>query len=107
MLYHIVDPSDWSDQYRPASLDGEGFVHLSTRDQLGATLDKFYAGHDSVVLLAVDPTVLDRRLRWEEVPGRNTPMPHYYGDLPADAVGEVSTVTRDSTGQWSDVDAGS
>ena len=67
----------------------DGFIHLSTAEQLPGTLAKHFAGQDSLHLAAVDLTVLERihpgTLRWEVSRG-GALFPHVYADLPMAAV---------------------
>ena len=92
VLLHIAEPDDWDDadtHYRPPSLAAEGFVHLSTVDQVEATTRRHYAGRTGLLLLRIDASALgDAELRWEAAPEGGT-FPHLYGPLPVDAVTEV------------------
>jgi uncharacterized protein (DUF952 family) len=58
----------------------DGFIHLSSADQLEGTLAKHFTGQKDLVLLAVDASGLGERLRWE--PSRRGALfPHLYGSL--------------------------
>lgn len=92
-LYHITAGDDWAAAradgvYAADSLAAEGFIHLSTRDQVLWVAERFYRGRQGLVLLAVDPARLGAELRYEEAePGRR--FPHLYGTLNLDAVAAV------------------
>jgi uncharacterized protein (DUF952 family) len=58
----------------------DGFIHLSSADQLEGTLAKHYAGQKDLVLLAVDSESLGERLQWEPSRG-GAVFPHLYGPL--------------------------
>lgn len=63
----------------------DGYIHLSTADQLAGTLDKHFAGQADLWLVAVDLAVLDEIVKWE--PSRGGALfPHIHGTLPLDAV---------------------
>ncbi len=63
----------------------DGFIHLSTADQLGETLAKHFAGQEGLWLAAVDLEALDETVRWE--PSRGGALfPHIHGPLPLAAV---------------------
>jgi uncharacterized protein (DUF952 family) len=65
MIYHLVGAAEWdAGEYRPGSLDVEGFVHLSTGGQLLGTANRFYPGRTDLLVLVVDPAALPD-LRWE------------------------------------------
>lgn len=99
-LRHVITRAAWdasTDEVRPASLEGQGFVHLCTAAQLDGVLTRFFAGVDraSLVLLHVDPARLPKdALRWEEadVPGER--FPHLYAPLPRAAVVYTEPIPR-------------
>ncbi len=63
----------------------DGFIHLSTADQLAETLARHFRGQDELVLLAVRTAVVAEALRWE--PSRGGALfPHLYAPLPMAAV---------------------
>jgi uncharacterized protein (DUF952 family)/ribosomal protein S18 acetylase RimI-like enzyme len=63
----------------------DGFIHLSTREQLARTAELHFAGETDLLLLHVDPVKLGAGLRWEPSRGGDL-FPHYYGELPGSAV---------------------
>lgn len=63
----------------------DGYIHLSTADQLQATLDKWFAGQSGLVLAEIDLAVLGDLVRWEPARG-GALFPHVYGALPISAV---------------------
>lgn len=96
-ILHIATPVEWAEaQARgtlaPRSLEAEGYVHCSTRDQLPGTLARHFAGAGDLVLLVLDSAAVGD-LRWEEsVPGE-APFPHVYDAIPVAAVRSVEQVT--------------
>ncbi|WDR02615.1 DUF952 domain-containing protein [Devosia algicola] len=63
----------------------DGYIHLSTADQLAQTLALHFAGQNDLVLLAVRTADLGENLKWE--PSRGGALfPHYHGPLPISAV---------------------
>ena len=65
----------------------DGFIHFSTGTQVAETAAKHFAGQSDLLLVSVDATRLDNRLKWE--PSRGGALfPHLYGDL------DVAAVTR-------------
>jgi uncharacterized protein (DUF952 family) len=88
---------------RPPSLDGEGFVHLSTPEQVHLPANRLFAGRTDVVLLRLDPALLGAPVRWE--PGVPTDpdsmtFPHLYGPLPVGAVTGVEPYQPDAAGRF-------
>ncbi|OBF15676.1 DUF952 domain-containing protein [Mycobacterium sp. ACS4331] len=96
-LVHICSEQDWSEvsssaEYRPASLDEVGFIHLSTLEQVHLPANRIHLGRTDLVLLYVDADAVADPIRWE--PGVPTDpeamlFPHLYGPLPTAAVTHV------------------
>jgi uncharacterized protein (DUF952 family) len=88
--FKIVDAAEWAQArevgaYAGSAVDlADGYIHLSTAEQLEETARRHYAGRDALRLLEVD---LDRleAVKWE--PSRGGALfPHQYGPLPVAAV---------------------
>jgi uncharacterized protein (DUF952 family) len=75
----------------------DGYVHMSTRDQLTETVDKHFAGQDELWVAAVDLEALGEAVRWEVSRG-GAEFPHLYAALPLDAVVAYSPLERDADG---------
>jgi uncharacterized protein (DUF952 family) len=63
----------------------DGYIHLSTADQLEGTLEKHFAGQTDLVIAEVDLTVLESMIKWEVSRG-GALFPHIYGALPMAAI---------------------
>ena len=63
----------------------DGYIHLSTADQLQGTLDKYFAGQTGLVISEVDLSTLGDTIVWEVSRG-GALFPHIYGPLPMAAV---------------------
>lgn len=103
IAYTLVDGHEWQAAraegvYRGSVLDrADGFIHLSTADQLPGTASKHYADRQDLRLVEVDLAALAKTLRWE--PSRGGALfPHIHGDLHMSAVGSVRGLAIDSTG---------
>jgi uncharacterized protein (DUF952 family) len=88
-LFHLLFREAWSRLgdaalYEPESLTTEGFIHLSTLDQVLRTAERYFAGRADVMVLAIDTSRLDAPVRYEEAHGDR--FPHLYGPLPMQAV---------------------
>ena len=93
-LFHLAMAEDWkaarlSGQYdmstRGLRLDQVGFIHLSWREQVAGTFERFYADAESVILLTIDAARLTSPLRGDAIPSGEL-FPHLYGALPIEAV---------------------
>jgi uncharacterized protein (DUF952 family) len=111
VLVHLCSADDWRNaqvrgEHRPDSLNGGGFVHLSTPEQVHLPANRLYAGRTDLVLLRIDPARLSSPVRWE--PGVATDpdsmvFPHMYGPLPAAAVISVTPYRPDANGRFAPV----
>jgi uncharacterized protein (DUF952 family) len=90
LIFHLAEPEAWAasdEAYRPPSIETEGFVHCSTRDQLLGVATAFYPGRDDLVLLTIDTGLLDEAtLVYEDLYDHGDVFPHVYGPLPTSAV---------------------
>lgn len=76
----------------------DGFVHLSTADQLTETVDKHFAGQVDLHVAAVDLGSFGGSLRWEASRG-GALFPHLYGPLLLETVIAYGPLKRDAAGQ--------
>lgn len=58
----------------------DGYIHMSTADQLEETLTKHFAGQTGLVIAEIDLTALGDALKWEVSRG-NALFPHAYTPL--------------------------
>lgn len=90
IIYHIVPAADWArfenePAYEAASLQTEGFIHLSQKEQVDGTLSRYYQNVPDLLLLHVDTDKLMPELRYE--PSTNDDLfPHLYGPLNKEAI---------------------
>ena len=75
----------------------DGYIHLSTEEQLAATLDKHFAGHSDVHIATVDLSVLGDTVKWEPSRGGDL-FPHIYAELPLSAVIAYGPLEREDNG---------
>jgi uncharacterized protein (DUF952 family) len=71
----------------PADL-ADGYIHMSTADQLDGTLEKHFAGQQGLVIAEIDLSGFGDDLRWEVSRG-GALFPHLYRDLPMSSVGAI------------------
>jgi len=75
----------------------DGYIHLSTADQLTATVDKHFAGRSDLHVAAVDLGSFGESLKWEESRGGEL-FPHLYAPLPLETVIAYGPLERDDDG---------
>ena len=104
-IYHITARADWeaaqrAGVYRTASLEGEGFIHCSRRDQVVAVADANFRGRTGLVLLAIDAARVAPEIRYEDCYDSGQAFPHIYGPLELDAVTRVIDFPPDAEGRF-------
>ena len=75
----------------------DGYIHLSTAEQLSETIAKHFAGQSGLWLAAVDLEALGEAVQWEPSRGGRL-FPHIYGPLPLDAVTAYSELHYEENG---------
>ena len=95
LVYKVLRPSEREVLERFGRFAGsedderDGFVHLSTREQLPGTLEKHFAGEEDLSILALAVSEMRDALRWEASRG-GALFPHLYGAiLPSMVRGEL------------------
>lgn len=105
-LFHLVTPAAWTaavaaGEYRPPSLESQGFVHFSTAAQVEGTANLLYADVAELIVIEIDPERLGGlEVVVEQIGGANQPFPHVYGPIPVTAAVAQRPVTRDDHGRW-------
>ena len=85
-IYKMCGAAEWAEARRTGTFVGsdidrrDGFIHFSTRDQVGETAARHFSGLNDLVLVMVDADVLGHRLKWEPARG-GALFPHLYGQL--------------------------
>ncbi len=98
MIYHLVLPAHWQgfgpgDAYVSDTFDQEGFIHLSTENQVPGVLERYYRGVPRLLKLHVDEAKLTSELKYEAATGGDL-FPHLYGPLNRAAVARVKEITQ-------------
>ncbi|MGN5374108.1 DUF952 domain-containing protein [Sphingomonas hankookensis] len=76
----------------------DGYVHLSTLEQLTETVDRHFAGQVDLHVAEVDLEALGDAVKWEASRGGQL-FPHLYAPLPLDAVVAYGPLHRDDAGR--------
>lgn len=103
VAYKVLTGPQLADLVENGSFSGsladlaDGFIHLSTAEQLPGTLDKHFAGHADVHIAAVDLAALGDAVKWEPSRGGDL-FPHVYADLPLGAVMAHAPLEREENG---------
>ncbi|MEV6241716.1 DUF952 domain-containing protein [Lentzea sp. NPDC051838] len=102
MLTHIISMAGWAAAQSAGSIApaGEEFVHCSDRGVVHVTASKFFHGQSGLLLLVVDPKLVEVPVRWEAVPDSPLWFPHVYGPIPVEAVVEVHEFPCEQDGSF-------
>lgn len=107
IIFHMAKQKAWEEaqrggSYDHPSLDSEGFIHLSTKEQLIPIANSFYRGTKDFVLLVIESSRLKSELIYEKAEGQGDQLfPHLYGPLNVDAVVKALAFRPDSDGFFS------
>jgi uncharacterized protein (DUF952 family) len=93
--FKILTGDQWAQFERDGVFAGapvdlaDGYIHMSTTDQLEETLAKHFAGQADLRIAEIDLSGFGDALKWEVSRGGDL-FPHLYGQLPMRAVAGVS-----------------
>ncbi len=103
LTFHLVPAETWAGlppdaDYRPASLESEGFVHCTDgAAELVATADRHYRTDPrSFVVLTIDLDAVAAPWRFDG----DTRFPHIYGPVPRASVVTVGSIQRAPDGRF-------
>ena len=93
MILHITNKLIWDralqlGEYRGDTLDEEGFIHCSTKEQVIEVADYIFKGIQGLVLLVIDEKAVTPEIKYEDA-GNGKLYPHIYGPLNISAVVRV------------------
>lgn len=97
IIYHIVSAESWAGQetsreYEADSLQTEGFIHLSRKEQVDVVLNRYYQHVSDLLLLHVDSAKLTHELKYEASTNDEL-FPHLYGPLNKEAIVEIERIS--------------
>jgi uncharacterized protein (DUF952 family) len=108
-ILHIALPDDWADarvagEYRVSTrgmtLDDEGFIHCSHPGQIETVANRFFGDVAELVLLHIEPELLEAEVRVEPASDSGERFPHVYGPIPTAAVIATTWWDRGDDGVW-------
>jgi uncharacterized protein (DUF952 family) len=98
--YKICTAGQWAGwqargEFAGAPIDIEdGYIHLSTADQVIETHAKHFSGLHDLMLVEVDLDLVPDEVRWEPSRGGQL-FPHVYGVIPLDAVTDARGIPEE------------
>ena len=107
-ILHITTAAAWeaarrAGEYRADSLQAEGFIHLSTPEQVSWVANARFRGDSRLILLVVDPAQVQAEIKWEPPSDSDRAwlFPHIYGPINLDAVVRVVPFPPSPDGSFS------
>ncbi len=110
MIFHITTQMEWetakaSGSYAASSLENEGFIHCSKREQILDTANNHFRGHRDLLLLCILPEKLQADLKYEDPSGKHSTndfglFPHVYGPINPEAVAKAVPFPCDGEGKF-------
>ncbi len=91
MIYHITSRSEWNQArlvqvYMADSLNTQGFIHCSTREQILGTANAYFKGKKDLVILCIESDRVQAPIKYENSEEEARSFPHIYGPLNIKAV---------------------
>jgi uncharacterized protein (DUF952 family) len=102
IAYKILTSDQFADlqagRFAGAPVDvADGYIHLSTAEQLTETANRHFAGQTGLVVAAIDLDAAGAKIRWEVSRG-GARFPHLYGRLGMALVVAHAPLTRGKNG---------
>jgi uncharacterized protein (DUF952 family) len=104
-IYHITTRTEWvqaqlAQVYMADSLQMEGFIHSSTKEQLQETANAFFKGRKDLVILCIETERVQAEIRYERTEGDPRFFPHIYGPLNLKAITKVLDFPPEADGSF-------
>jgi len=102
-IYKIITKALWARAQGKDHVPGmpideaDGYLHFSTKDQLGETLSLYFAGQNDIEILVVRTRDVKKELKWE-VSRDGALFPHLYAPLKRALVTRHAKVDVDEAG---------
>lgn len=101
MIYHFIPMERWKevkdqDYYRTESLDEEGFIHCSKKNQITEVADFKFGDEEKLMILKIDEEKLEPEIKYEGE--KDNKFPHIYGKLNMEAVKDTKIMENSEKG---------
>jgi uncharacterized protein (DUF952 family) len=110
MIFHITTRKEWeaakvNGMYAAPSLENEGFIHCSKKEQVLSTADNHFRGQQDLLLLCILPEKLQADIKYEYPSGKHSAndfgmFPHIYGPIHTQAVLKAVPFPCDGEGKF-------
>jgi uncharacterized protein (DUF952 family) len=105
MIYHITTKNDWQKAqelgfYEAISLETEGFIHASEKNQVAPSANLFFQGQENLIVLGIEEALLESAIIYENTVGGTELFPHIYGKINLNAVVKIIQLEKNTEGQF-------
>ncbi|MBI3343203.1 DUF952 domain-containing protein [Candidatus Gottesmanbacteria bacterium] len=102
-IYHLVRKDTWGMYqkdvfYSPPSLEREGFIHCSIKEQVLTTANRRFTGAKDLLLMVIDTINVPSKIVFEDLRGTGEKHPHIYGKLPLSAIQTILPLLPNAEG---------
>ena len=103
LVYKICTKNEWNNAvikklYTGSEVDTkDGFIHLSTKEQLKETVLKHFKGQENLLIICFSVTKIEDKLKWE-ISRNEEFFPHYYGNLIPNKAEEIYNLSLNANG---------
>jgi uncharacterized protein (DUF952 family)/flavin reductase (DIM6/NTAB) family NADH-FMN oxidoreductase RutF len=93
-IYHIVKKEEWEtaqkdNEYSRESLKTDGFIHCCYKNQIAPVMEQWFKGQKGLVIVKIDPSLLNVKVHYENLEGGQEKFPHIYGPINLSAVVKI------------------
>ncbi|WP_026677289.1 DUF952 domain-containing protein [Fictibacillus gelatini] len=99
MKRHVWEQAKAQGEIHEESLLTEGFIHCSFLEQATKTAEKHFAGETDLVLLKIDPDLVQAEIKYERA-SNGKEYPHVYGPINIDAVTAAVFFVKNENGEF-------
>jgi uncharacterized protein (DUF952 family) len=105
VIYHILAAAEWESAlrdpvYAPLAFAADKFIHCCKADQLEYVVEHYFRGRQDLVILCIDPDMVNAPVKYEDLNGEGMSFPHIYGALNTNSVRNAVPVPHTADGTF-------
>ena len=106
MIFHITTLGWWNSLRRSIHYESpkqrkEGFIKCCTSGQLKSVIEEYFKDQKELIILHIDPDLVESELRYERYSGNPT-FPHIYGKLNRSSIIDIEYFYNSSVAYFCD-----
>lgn len=104
-VYRLIEPENWNKAKVKMTLpyaeidQRDGFLHLSTFEQMLATAERYYGHVEELIALEIPLAAITEMVRFEKA-SNGEAFPHLYGELPISIVKRTLSLVKNAEGAF-------